>query len=84
MRLVISIRARRHGAAHDVEGIAVAALFGIEPRQHLQRLDLGLVAAPDGGEGFQFGHDIVALEIADRVSQQGLAEPTLCRRRPVP
>ena len=46
---------RRHGAAHDVECVAVAAFFGIEPRQDLQRLDFGFVAAPDRGQGFEFG-----------------------------
>ena len=39
--------------AHDVEGVAVAALLGVEPREQLQRLDLGLVAAPGGGERLQ-------------------------------
>ena len=49
----VGIGMRRERAAHDMERVAIAALLGVEPRQHLQRLDLGLVAAPDGGERFQ-------------------------------
>ena len=75
---------RRNRAAHDIERVAVAALFGVNPRQHLQRLDLGVVAAPDGGQRFQFARDLVALEIAERVAQQRLVQPPLCRGRAIP
>ena len=50
------IRAQRH--AHDVERIAVVIGLGVEPRQRLQRLDLGLVAAPGGGEHFQLADEV--------------------------
>ena len=75
---------RGERAAHDIERVAIAAVGGVEPRQHLQRLDLGLVAAPDGGERLQLRNDVVALEIADRVAQQGLAQLALRRGAPVP
>jgi hypothetical protein len=34
-------------------------------RQDLQRLDLGLVTAPDRGERLELGCDFIALEIVD-------------------
>ena len=46
----LGVRMRRERGAHDVEGVAIALLLGIEAREQLQRLDLGLVAAPDRGE----------------------------------
>ncbi len=49
----LGIGMRQHGHAHDVEGVAVAPLLRIEMRQQLEPLDLGLVAAPDGGERLQ-------------------------------
>ena len=71
-------------AAHDIERVAIAAVDGVEPRQHLQCLDLGLVAAPDGGQRLQLRNDVVALEIVECVAQQGLAQLPLCRGAPVP
>ena len=50
----------------------------------MQRLDLGLVAAPDGGQRFEFGDDVLALEIAERVAQRDLAQPPLRRGRTIP
>src|ERR1035441_7623538 len=82
---VIEQRARIDGGRpHDVERIAVAPVFGIEPCQDFQRPDLGVVAAPNGGERFQLGNDILALEIAERVAQRRLAQPSLRRSRTVP
>ena len=74
---------RRHGAAHDVERIAVAAFLGIEPGHDLQRPDLGFVAPPDRRERLQLGDDVLTFEIAERIAQSRLTQPTLRRRRAV-
>ena len=42
--------------AHDVERVAVAAFLGIEMRQQLQRLDFGVVAAPDRRQRLELSH----------------------------
>jgi hypothetical protein len=55
---------RRERRAHDVEGVAIAALLGVEARQQLQPLDLGLVAAPDRGERLDRLDRFAALELA--------------------
>ena len=49
----IRIGMRLEGSAHDVESLAVAPFLGVEVRQQLQGLDLGFVAAPEGGEGLE-------------------------------
>ena len=70
--------------AHDVERVAVATILGVEPRQELQRLDLGLVAAPDRGQRLEIGDGVGALEVAAPVLQTDLAQPPLRGRGPVP
>ncbi len=59
----VGIRMCRHGVAYDV---AVAAFFGVEPRQDFQRSDLGFIAAPYGGKRFQLRDHLVPLKIAER------------------
>ena len=80
-RRVTDSARQRH--AHDVERVAVAVFLGVKPRQHLQRLDLGLVAAPGGGEHLQLADDVGLLGLAERIAQRDLAQPPLRRRRPV-
>ena len=75
------IRGQRH--AHDVERVAVMVVLGVKPRQGLQRLDLGLVAAPGGGENLQFADEVGLLGFAERIAKRDLAKPALRRRRPV-
>ena len=84
LRVSCELRIRRQRHAHDVERVAVAVLLGVEPRQHLQRLGLGLVAAPGRGERLQLV-DVrrACLSLAERIAQRDLAQPALRRRRPV-
>ncbi len=75
------MRAQRR--AHHIECIAIAVLFGVKARQHLQRLDLGFVAAPERGQRLEVADHLVALEIAEAVAQRDFAQLPLRRRRAI-
>ena len=66
----VRVRMRAQRRAHDVEGVAVAAFFGIETPEQLQRFDLGCVAAPDRGQGLERGDDGAAVQLSAPVLQQ--------------
>ena len=68
---------RQHRRAHDVEGVAIAAVLGVKMRQQLEALDLGLVAAPHRGERLEFVDDVLARHVADRECQHDLAQAAL-------
>jgi len=66
-----------------VERVAVLVGVGVKPRERLQRLDLGLVAAPGGGENLEFADEVRLLGFTERIAKRDLAKPALRRRRPV-
>ena len=70
--------------AHDVEGVAVAVFLGVEPRQKLQRLGFGVVAAPGVVSISRSMMTSALLSLAERIAQHDLAQPALRRRRPHP
>ena len=70
---------RQHRRAHDVEGLAVAAVLGVKMRQHLEPFGFGIVAAPDGGERLQFGDRVLARHVLHRKAQRDLAQAPLRR-----
>ena len=59
---------------HQVEFVAIATLLAVEAREQLQRLGLGLVAAPARGEFLEALDRVLALHLADRMPQRDLAQ----------
>ena len=72
---------RRQRDPHDVEGVAIAAFLGVEPRQQLQRLDLGLVAAPDRRERLELVDGVGGASVAER-ALSAISRSRALRRTP--
>ena len=70
---------RQHRRAHHVEGVAIAAVLGVEMRQQLEAFGLGLVAAPDGGERLELVDHVLARHVAGGKAQHDLAQAALRR-----
>ncbi|CEG07422.1 hypothetical protein BN961_00812 [Afipia felis] len=65
------------------ERLGIAILFGIEMREHLQILNLGLVAAPQHGQRFEIVQRRVRLDLVVSLQERDLVQRRLRRRRPV-
>ncbi len=74
----------RQRRAHDVERVAEAASLGVEVGKQAQRLDLGLVPTPDGGEGLQRGDGRRARHLAEHALEHQRTQAPLRGRGPVP
>ena len=70
---------REQRRLHHVEGVAIAAVQGVEMREQAQAFGLGLVAAPDRGERLQRRDHVLARHAAGRRQQLDLAQPALRR-----
>ena len=51
---------------HDVERVAIAAIFGVEMGKNLEALGFGLITAPYRGERFEIIDDVLASHAAGR------------------
>ncbi len=81
-RFGIGMRGER--GAHHLEGIPEAAFRGVEMREHGERLDLGLVAAPDRGQGLERADGLAARHLAERTLQRKCPQPPLRGSRAIP
>ncbi len=73
----VRVRVYRHGRAHDLERVTVAAIVRIGASEHLQRFDLGRIAAPGRRQCLELRDGIAALDIVARLPQHDLAQPPL-------
>ena len=58
---------------HDMERIAIAAIFGVEMGKKLEALGFGLIASPDRSERFEVIDDVLAAHAAGREREDSLA-----------
>src|SRR5262245_22652093 len=74
---------RKERRPHDMKGVAIATVLGVEVSEHLETFRFSLVAAPDRRQRFQVVDDVLSTNAPDRKGENDLPQPPLGCSAPV-